>query len=638
MMPPLAPVDDGRAVLREIFGYDAFRVGQAEAVAAVLAGRDAVVLLPTGAGKSVCYQVPAIVAHRAGRGTTLVVSPLIALMNDQVAALRGRGIACAALHSHQEDDDQRDILAALGRGELALLYVSPERAAKDGFQRLLRRTAIAALAIDEAHCVSQWGHDFRPEYMQLHELRDVLPAATPTIALTATATGRVIDEVIKALALRAPMVVRGDFRRPNLTFAVHQLRGDDARLATTIAACERAGLRGHGAGRAIVYCSTRKKAQTVAEGLADAGLPAGYYHAGRTALARERAERAFATGRTRILVATSAFGMGVDYPDVRLVVHFQAPGSLEAYYQEAGRAGRDGDPARCVLMFGTADLMTQRRLMESGPTSATMERHREASLAAVERYATERRCRQQVLCAHFTGRDDHEVCGLCDACVEPGDAGGDEVSAEVRAAAAPLASSARELIVAAVAAMARPMGKANLARALRGSKAKAITLNGLDRIPQHGALADETEEAIVATIEALIGERRLIKAGRKFPTVWTPGRPLRPARAAADGAGPDARFPRTALSKAATVRKGARGRGGRAPTTDITRDLENFRRRKARELKWKSYMVFQQRTIVAIDQHKPQTIDALARIPGLGPAKIERFGGEILAMVKRHTR
>ncbi|HET9624938.1 MAG TPA: RecQ family ATP-dependent DNA helicase, partial [Kofleriaceae bacterium] len=354
----MAELDHALRVLRDRFGHAAFRRGQAEAIGAVLAGHDAAVLLPTGAGKSSCYQVPAVVLAERGHGTTVVVSPLIALMNDQVDGLRGRGIAAAAMHSQQSDDDRRQAIDQLARGELVLLYVSPERAVLESFQRLLAGARIAMLAIDEAHCVSQWGHDFRPEYMRLHELRRVIDA--PVIALTATATPRVMAEVTRSLALRQPVSVRGDFRRPNLSFEVQHHRGDEPRLAATMAALDRWGLRARaGTGRGIVYCSTRKKTEAVAQALKSAGFAVGHYHAGRTALARERAQDSFALGRTRVLVATSAFGMGVDDPDVRVIVHFQAPGSLEAYYQEAGRAGRDGAPGHCVLLFGAGDLVTQ---------------------------------------------------------------------------------------------------------------------------------------------------------------------------------------------------------------------------------------------------------------------------------------
>src|SRR3954468_12108868 len=249
---------DAVQVLTTVFGHRAFRGGQHEAVEAVLAGRDAVVLLPTGAGKSSCYQVPAVVLARRGAGTTIVVSPLIALMNDQVAGLTGRGVAAAALHSHQDDEEQRAVIGQLLRGELAVLYVSPERAVKDSFARLIARTRIALVAIDEAHCVSEWGHDFRPEYMRLRELGDAVPDA-PVIALTETATPRVMTEIASSLGLRAPLIVRGDFRRPNLAFEVQHHKGDEARFTATIEALERAGMRAPNGGRAIVYCATRKK-------------------------------------------------------------------------------------------------------------------------------------------------------------------------------------------------------------------------------------------------------------------------------------------------------------------------------------------------------------------------------------------
>ena len=601
-------VTEPLAVLSGVFGHGAFRAGQREAVEAVLGGRDAVVLLPTGAGKSSCYQLPAVLLARGGRGTTIVVSPLIALMIDQVASLTARGIAAAALHSHQEDDERRTVIDRFLRGELAILYVSPERAVQDGFLRLVTRAPIALLAIDEAHCVSEWGHDFRPEYMRLRELRDVI--GVPTIALTATATPRVMAEIVDSLRLRDPAIVRGDFRRPNLAFAVQHHRGDESRLAATVAALEAAGLRAAGAGRAIVYCATRKKTESVAAHLKQAGFGAAHYHAGRTALARDRAQRGFSSSRTRVLVATSAFGMGVDYPDVRVIVHFQAPGSVEAYYQEAGRAGRDGLPGQCLLLFGPSDLMTQRRLAELNGGG----HRREAALAALEHYASANACRQQMLCAHFTGTADHLACGACDACVDP-----DAVRVrrvEVREARpivqAALTSPQQQLILEAVGSLRRPIGKLNLAKMLRGSRCKAMTAHGLLHLPQHGALPDASEEELVAGIEQLISERKLARRGRKYPTVTLPG--PRPARTG------DPRRSR-----------------GFVKTSSVSVELETYRKRMARQLKWKSYMVFQRGVIVAIDRQRPTTKEALARIPGLGPAKIARFGDDILAVVRRHA-
>jgi ATP-dependent DNA helicase RecQ len=627
------------SVLRERFGHAAFRPGQSAAIEAVLAGRDAAVLLPTGAGKSSCYQVPAIVLGERGAGMTVVVSPLIALMNDQVDGLRAREIAAAAIHSQHDDDHRRTALAAAERGELSVVYVSPERAVSPGFLRLVGRARIAMFAIDEAHCVSQWGHDFRPEYMRLAELRDAARGDPPMIALTATATPRVMTEIARGLALRDPVTVRGDFRRPNLAFEVQHHRGDEPRLAATIEALDRAGLRPRsGAGRGIVYCSTRKKTESVAAELQAAGFAAGHYHAGRTGLARDRAQAAFALGRIRVLVATSAFGMGIDYPDVRVIVHFQAPGSLEAYYQEAGRAGRDGAPGRCVMLFGQADLMTQRRLHDGGGSP-----HAGDALAQLERYAQATACRQQLLCAHFTGTDDHAACGQCDACVAPeavraaaghrsgrrgpadaGDGAGDRPTEP-----AVLGAAARQVILDAVAAAERKVGRVNLAKALRGSQAKAVVAQGLERLPQYGALAEVDEAAIVATIDQLIHERRLVRRGRKYPTVALPGAP-RPrggaragqAEATGDGAG-----------------RGPASRPGRSGqrTSSVTLELDSYRKRMARQLKWKTYMVFQRGVIAAIDQQRPTTKEALARIPGLGPAKIARFGDDILAVVRRQS-
>lgn len=604
---------DPLAVLSGVFGHTGFRGGQREAVEAVVAGGDAVVLLPTGAGKSSCYQVPAVMFARAGLGTTLVVSPLIALMIDQVAGLTARGIPAAALHSHQEDDERRDVIDRLLRGELAVLYISPERAVQEGFLRLIARARIALLAIDEAHCVSEWGHDFRPEYMRLRELRDVV--RVPTIALTATATPRVMAEIVSSLALRQPAIVRGDFRRPNLAFEVQHHRGDEGRFVATIAALEAAGLRDRGGGRAIVYCATRKKTEAVAARLKSAGFGAAHYHAGRTALARDRAQRGFSSSKTRVLVATSAFGMGVDYPDVRVIVHFQAPGSIEAYYQEAGRASRDGEPGRCVLLFGQADLMTQRRLAELGGAGSAQ--RRDEALASIERYAHASACRQELLCAHFTGAQSHVTCGSCDVCVDPGAVRERTIQVrEVRedrpVAVTALGAEARQLILDAVGSLRRPIGKLNLAKMLRGSKCKAMTAHGLLHLPQHGALPDASEEELVAGIEQLITERKLARRGRKYPTVALPG----PRAPRTGDPRPSRRF---------------------VKTSSMTIELESYRKRMARQLKWKTYMVFQRGVIAAIDRQRPTTKEGLARIPGLGPAKIARFGDDLLAVIRRHA-
>jgi ATP-dependent DNA helicase RecQ len=587
-------------------------------VAAVASGQDVVVLLPTGLGKSLCYQVPAIAAARARRGTTVVISPLIALMHDQVNALCGRGVAAAALHSQQDAEEQKAAVASFLRGELALLYVSPERAASPSFRRMLGRTPIALLAVDEAHCVSQWGHDFRPDYLRIHELRELVSA--PVLALTATATSLVMEEIAKGLSLLMPQVVRGELSRENLTFAVQHHRTQSARQEVLEAEVEAQGLRSRrGAGRAIVYCSTRKVSESVAKALRAKGFPVGFYHAGRTKFQRERAHLAFEAGRTRILVATNAFGMGIDLPDIRLIVHFQAPGSVEAYYQEAGRAGRDGAPSRCLLFFGAADVMTQKRLAASSDDLLTV-RH-ERALAALEAYARGASCRQQTLCKHFTASDEHPTCGKCDVCVgnvsEPSFAHEERAKPTVEA----LPSPEHDMLVAAVDRLTRPVGKLKLAQALRGSKAKSLSRGGLLTLPEYGKLAHRSEASIVAAVESLLADGRLKRAGSKYPTVWIPGKAIRGAAAST----------REGERRGVSLKRGSLHRGG-----SVARALDNYRARTARQLKWKAYMVFQKRTIVAIEQQLPDTHAALERIPGLGPAKIERFGDDILALVREH--
>lgn len=621
---------EARDLLAEVFGYPDFRPGQAEAVTAAVEGRDVIVLLPTGSGKSLCYQVPALLASRRGAGATIVLSPLIALMQDQVGALLGRGVRAAALHSHQTDAEQKQAIAALLAGELELLYVSPERAASPGFRRVLARAKVALLAIDEAHCVSQWGHDFRPDYLRIHELREIVDA--PAIALTATATHPVLAEIESHLELRSATTVRAGFDRPNLRFSVVPLARQAERLETLAKELEASGLRGRrGPGRAIVYCSTRKTAEKVAKALRSGGIAAGHYHAGRTKLARQRAQSAFEAGRTRVLVATNAFGMGIDLPDIRLIVHFQTPGSLEAYYQEAGRAGRDGGPARCILFFGRGDLVTQRRLSATSATSALQERRREEALAAMSRYANGLRCRQQILCAHFTGEDDQAACEQCDVCVDVDavreSGAGEEPAAPV---VEPLSAEARQTIVDAVDRLTRPVGKTGLARALRGSRAKSLSRGGLLTMPEYGTLAAHDERSIVAAIDELLAEGVLRRTGRKYPTVWIPGKPVRDskARGGDGGAGNGG----DEEGQAARRRRSSRYGG------PVARALDNYRKRTARKLKWKTYMVFQRNVIMAIDREEPASHAALEKIPGLGPAKIERFGDDILELVRQNRR
>lgn len=340
------PLEAARRVLRDVFGYGEFRPGQAEVISAVLQRRDTLAVMPTGGGKSVCYQVPALLN---GEGLTLVVSPLLALMKDQVDALRANGVAAAAINSTIAIEEQRRILAEAGEGRVRLLYVAPERFGAAGFMAALRSLSVALLAVDEAHCISQWGHDFRPSYRDLGQVRDRI-GSPPIVALTATADPRVRDDIVLRLGLQRPAVHVAGFDRPNLRFEVVKvanLKEKFEGIAEQLRALKEES--------AIVYCGTRKRVEEVTDSLQRAGIRCARYHAGMEDADRKRIQDAFARDRLRVIVATNAFGMGIDKPDVRAVIHHDMPDSLESYYQEAGRAGRDGEPATCTLYYGSRD-------------------------------------------------------------------------------------------------------------------------------------------------------------------------------------------------------------------------------------------------------------------------------------------
>lgn len=608
----------------QIFGYRDFRVGQREAISDVVGGRDALVIMPTGGGKSLCYQLPAVVSWHAGRGATLVVSPLIALMDDQVAALEGRGIAAAAIHSGQSLDDNDLVVDAFECGRLALLYVSPERLAAPDFRRCLARARVAAVAVDEAHCVSQWGHDFRPEYSQIAEVTQALDA--PTIALTATATPRVVDEIIKLLALQRPHRVQGSFARPNLGFRVERGGSEDERLDRLVALLRDAGFcRGATPGRALVYAATRKRVDEIAKALERSGLPVAGYHAGKSEAERNRIQTAYTRGRTPVLVATNAFGMGIDQPDVRLVIHAQAPGSLEAYYQEAGRAGRDGRDAVAVLLDADRDRNLQSRLRSSGRRSESRKRAQAEALDALDAYArAEQGCRQQILSGYF---GEHSVlpCGRCDLCRDDVDTSRESAAIEKPPEFPSEDSSVHRVIVEAVESLRRPVGRVALARALRGSRAKALRRYGLLNLEQHGQLKELTEGQVVATIEWLIRVGELERRGDKYPTVWRAGRPVRNSAATKKST------PRAGRGAGRTSR-----RGRRAGRSELHRALVNYRQRQARSLNWKLYMVFSNEVIDALESERPDSLSRLEAIRGLGPSKVERFGIDLLSLVRRH--
>ncbi len=441
------------------------------------------------------------------------------------------------------------------------------------------------------------------------------------MALTATATLQVMDEVTEVLRLEAPVVVQGDFTRPNLSFSVELVQGDGARAARVVELVRGAGLGREGAGRAVIYAATRKRVQALHKALRAARVPAGYYHAGRTDGARANAAAAFERGKLPILVATSAFGMGIDRPDVRLVVHANAAGSVAAYYQQAGRAGRDGLPARCVLLYSTADAVTHARLRGRHPTPGSV-----AGWKAMQDYIYGTGCRQQAIVGYFTDRVG-SPCGTCDACTDP-------VSVEAAVASSRQAHAERrktlddkrrhdaalavpddqlEQVLAFVGALAKPLGKQLIAKGLRGSTAKDVKRKGLVKNPAYGALRGLPEGAVLDAVERLLDEGQLVRKGRKYPTVWLADKPVRKPRDPG----------------ASANRKGPRG---------LHAELEALRTRAARKRGWRPYQVFDNRTLRLIVGAMPETADDLLAIKGLGPTRVGAFGADILAVVGEHAR
>jgi ATP-dependent DNA helicase RecQ len=604
------PTDDARIadVLSRWWGFDTLRPLQADALRAALAGRDSLVVLPTGGGKSLCYQLPPLVDG----ATDVVISPLVALMKDQVDALEAIGYPAAAIHGALEASERARVRDRLIAGDLRLLFVAPERLVNTGLLDILARAGVRRFAVDEAHCISQWGHDFRPEYRQLALLRERFPHAS-IHAFTATATPRVREDIATQLGLRDPAVLVGTFDRPNLVYRVVP-RTDRAGQVETI-------LGRHRGEASIVYCISRKETERLAARLAGAGLLAQPYHAGLDATRRHRTQEAFARETIDVVVATVAFGMGIDRSDVRLVLHTALPKSLEAYQQETGRAGRDGLAAECLLLYSSADVFSWEALVRKSAAESDLDADEQETLVrsqiehlhAMRRYAQAARCRHAALSEYFGQRYDAPTCGACDVCLG-------------ETSSLPEGTVTAQKIVSCVARVGGRFGVRHVAEVLRGARTEGVARHRHEELSTFGLLADLDQRAVENLVHQLLDQELLSRTGGDRPVVTLNDRSWELLRGVREVVLLEPRAARVRATR-------AEADDWEGVDRDLLERLRRWRRRVAEARGKPAWTIFDDKSLRSIARDRPASPAALLRCRGIGEKRLADFGAAILDIV-----
>ena len=594
---------DKQGALKQYFGHEGFRPGQEELVEGILQGRDVLGVMPTGGGKSVCYQLPALLLP----GITLVVSPLISLMKDQVMALTEAGVKAAFVNSSLTGEQMRAVYRRAWAGEFKLIYVAPERLAAEGFLNMARSLDISLVAVDEAHCVSQWGQDFRPSYLKIPEFLEQLPRRPRLAAFTATATGQVREDIVRLLGLQDPLTLVTGYDRPNLYFEVYRPRSKSAALRDLLS--QRVGKSG------IVYCATRSAVEKVCDELRDRGLPATRYHAGLEEEERRRNQDDFRFDRCPIMVATNAFGMGIDKSNVSFVIHYNMPKSLEAYYQEAGRAGRDGERAECILLYSAKDIETAKFLIENGHTNEELSEDEQEEalrrdyrrLDAMIGYCKTTGCLRGCILDYF-GQEHAEVCGDCGNCRA------DYVVTDITRQAQMVLSC----VVRVNDRLGYSVGAGLITQVLKGGRAKRVLELGLDALSTYGLMRELSTAKIGGYIDFLKDKGYL----EKDPDHGA----LRLTQASGD-----ILFRGKSLEMPA---RSAPAEEARQAESGLLQSLKDLRYRLAQKEGVPPFMIFSNATLTDMALKRPRSLADFLRVSGVGEVKARKYGTAFLLAIE----